>query len=615
MAEQLQEDSIYISGQRPKSKIFGNVFTKRLSSLYGYQGVQSKDAQTSIEKAYGLRFVKVDVGNTAYRTKHAALGSIFKSAPLSTPLQHYLEAYLEQTSLSYNDIAERQTRLNELRFAVCNDPFLGRTCRLVADEATQLDDQNRLISVESPSIAFVNRCYELFAQWGISQSRTYSACFDLEQYGEALWAHRVTEQGVERIIPLKVSSLIERLEFSPTHMAEYIAQMQGNIEVNKNRATKLDKLVSLLTTDATETADLSENFADIFDTKLLGFEFHDGIIVPPWLITHFRYNADNSEFFPYGYPPLLLCLAPFKQCHSTIALQGLARSMSFPIQLYKVKNTEGISPYTAFETTNAVREEFDNIGVSPQSNSLEVYTVNSKIWLPEGLVELEMLESKADIDFTGDLELYQDRVAWAAGVPKGYLDQEFGGFGESGKALMEQYKPFARHVYTIQSSYLEGLGQLIRLHFAITGEFDYNTPFVLSMRFPAEEMGDEKMNARTASIDLANSIIEMLQSVLGIEEGEPLPEDVVADILGKYTFIDTTDLTRWIRLSAIAKAAAAANAESSGDDTGMDDMGEEGGDVDFGSEEGADEAGDMAEGGGMEESIKIQYLNYLDRLN
>jgi len=71
------------------------------------------------------------------------------------------------------------------------------------------------------------------------------------------------------------------------------------------------------------------------------------------------------------------------------------------------------------------------------------------------------------------------------------------------------------------------LGELIRLHFAITGEFSYDTPFVLSMRFPAEDMGAEKREARSASMDLCNSIIEMLQGVLGLEEGEPLPEDVV----------------------------------------------------------------------------------------
>jgi hypothetical protein len=213
------------------------------------------------------------------------------------------------------------------------------------------------------------------------------------------------------------------------------------------------------------------------------------------------------------------------------------------------------------------------------------------------------------MDFTGDLEIYQDRVAIACGVPKSYLDQEFGGFGNSGVSLVEQYKPFARHVYTIQSSFLECLGQLIRLHFAITGEFDYNIPFVLSMRFPAEDAGADKREARSAAIELANGIIEMLQGVLGMEEGEPLPEDVVSDILSKYTFLDPTDLQRWLRLSAIAKAAAKAGEpdednddEDGGGDGGGDDMGDMGGD-----EGGGDDGGGGDE---MAESMTAEERKY-----
>ena len=600
MADKLTEGNVFRSGSPPKSEIFKTSWNKRLSSLFGWQGINKKDAQTDFEKTSGLRLVKVDVGNNAYRTKQAALGSIFKSAPLSTSLNKYFNAYVNETTLVYSDIAERQMRLNELRFAVLNDPFLSRVCRLVSDEATQLDDQNRLLSVESPSMPFVNRCYELFAQWGLTQQRISAVCYDLEMYGEALWAHRVTEKGIERIIPLKVPSLKERLEFSAAHMAEVVAQMTGEQELMKNRSSKIDRLVNLLVSKQGKDImkDLDENFADLFDTKLLGFEFADGIIVPPWLVTHFRYQADNSEFFPYGSPPLLMALAPFRQCYSTMALQGLARASSFPVQVYSVKGTEGVGVATAFETVNSVREDYENIGVSPLSNSLEVYTVNTKVWVPEGLLDMKIHESKIDMDFTGDLEMYQDRVAIACGVPKSYLDQEFGGFGNSGIALTEQYKPFARHVYTIQSSFLECLGSLLRLHFAITGEFDYNIPFVLSMRFPAEDMGEEKRDARQASIELANGIVELLQGVLGMEEGEPLPEDVVADILSKYTFLDPTDLQRWIRLSAIARAAAKAagegedtEGEGEGDMSDMD-FGGGGGDADVGTgEEGVTEEG------------------------
>lgn len=610
--------SIFNSKEAPKSQILNNSFNSRLSSLWGFKGVSRQNAENDFEKQSGIRFVKVDTANSAYRVKQAALGSIFKNTPLTTTLNKYFNAYLNETTLVYSDIRERLQRLNELRFAVLNDPFLGRVCELVAGEATQLDQQNRLLTVESPSVAFTNKCYELFAQWGITQQRIYGACYDLQQYGEALWTHRITERGVERIIPLKVPALKERLEFSAAHMAEVLAQMNGEFELQKNRGAKIDKLVKLLTTSegGKTVNDLNENYSDTFDTKLLGFEFDDGLIVPPWLITHFRFKPDGTEFFPYGEPPLLKALAPFKQYYSTMALQGLARASSFPVQLYKVKGTEGANVYQAFDTVNNVREEYDNIGVTPQSNSLEVYTINTKVWVPEGLLDMQIIESKVDYDFTGDLELYQDRVAIATGVPKSYLDQEFGGFGNSGISLIEQFKPFARHVYTIQSSFLEGLGQLLRLHFAITGEFDYNIPFVLSMRFPADEMGSEKREARTASIDLANSIVELLQGVLGMEEGEALPADVVSDILSKYTFLDPTELQRWLRLSAIQKATNKAQSDSEGGEggDGGDMGGGDGGDIDIDMDAGGEEGGDDMGGGEAMPESESYYRKIKNRL-
>lgn len=560
MAKKLKE--AYVSGAPAKSKILQNTFTQRLNSYYGFRTVDNPE--NSFERKSGIKMVRVDLNNPSYRVKNAALGNSFDSKALSSTLEKYFDAWMNETSLSYDDIVDRQRRLNELYYCYTNDPFISRCVHLVADEATQLDVQNRLISVESPNNLFVSRVYELLAQWGVTQSRVNAACFDIQLYGEAFWSHKVTPNGVERIIPISVNQVMERLEFSPLKMAEYLSKRDGYLDANKDRGSKLGKLIDLLKGE--DAHDLGENITDMFDSKLLGYELHDGIFTPAWSISHFRYNADHSEFYPYGRPPLISCIAPFKQAYATTILQGLARTMSFPVTLYKVKTVDGINPTMAFDYVNDVREEYDNIGVSPAGAGGEVYTINTKMWVPEGLVDVDIKESKVDIDFVGDLEMYQDRVAVATGIPKGYLVQEWGGWGNSAVSLVEQFKPFARHVYTVQSTFLEGLGTLIRLHFAITGEFDYNVPFTLSMRFPAEEMDTTKREARAATIELSNSIIEMITSVLGLDEGEPLPQDVVTDILSKYSFLDPTDIQKWFRMSAALRPVS-----GGGDEDGSDD--------------------------------------------
>lgn len=613
----------FSSNSAPKSEIQRKSFTQRLSAIFGWRLIDKEKATTEFEKNSGLRFVKVDVGNSAFQIKHAALGNVFKNQKLSSNVNRLFNAYLDETAFTYSSIEERQKRLSELRFAVCNDPFLKRTCQLVADEATQLDDQDRLITVTAENVLFANRCYELFAQWGITQQRISAVCKSLEMYGEALWAHRIGYKGIEKIIPLSVFSLSERLEFSAQHMSEIMAQLKNGDGMNKSRRTKIEKLMGEINNDKEFINGLNEDYADQFDTKLLGFEMEGGEVVPPWIITHFRYMPDDNEFFPYGYPPLLLALPEFKQAFSLKLLQGLARESSFPVQFYQVKQTEGVGVETAFETTDTVRQEYENIGVTAASNSIEVYTVNTKIWAPEGLLDMKIFESKVDFNFIDDIVNAEKNVAIAAGVPMPYLT---GGMGSSestvqiasGIALAEQYKPFGRHVYSIQTSFLEELGKLIRLHFAITGEFDYNTPFILSMRFPAEEASADKRESRAASLDMTQQIMELLQTTLGLEEGETLPEDVIIDIMSKYSFLDTTDIERWVRLSSIVKNSSGKSGDgddfgdgdmdfggddSEGFDLGGDDLG--GGDDDMGGDEGGDEAPEPEAPEPAQESVNI----------
>lgn len=597
----------FSSNSAPKSEIQKKSFTQRLSAIFGWRSIEKEKATTEFEKNSGLRFVKVDVGNSAFQIKHAALGNVFKNQKLSSNVNRLFNSYLDETSLTYSDIEERQKRLSELRFAVCNDPFLKRACQLVSDEATQLDDQDRLITVTAENVLFANRCYELFSQWGITQQRIAAVCKSLEMYGEAVWAHRIGYKGIEKIIPQSVFSISERLEFSAQHMSEVMAQLKNGDGMNKSRRSKIDKLMGEILNDKEFMNGLNEDYADQFDSKLIGFEMEGGEVVPPWIISHFRYMPDDNEFFPYGYPPLLLCLPEFKQAYSLKLLQGLARESSFPVQFYTVKQTEGVGVETAFDTVNDVREEYENIGVTAATNSIEVYTVNTKIWAPEGLLDMKVLESKVDFNYIDDIKNAQNNVAIAAGIPISYLDMGLGG-GESGSvqiasgiALAEQYKPFGRHVYSIQTAFLEELGKLIRLHFAITGEFDYNTPFVLSMRFPAEESSADKRESRSASIDMTQSIMELLQTTLGLEDGETLPEDVVIDIMSKYSFLDTTDIERWVRLSSIAKNAKGKGDDGDngdGGDFGDEDMdfgGDDGGGFDLGGDDlgGGDDGGDM----------------------
>lgn len=565
----IKENTTFTSGKKPMSAILNSTFINRINSIFGFRTINDrKNVENEFEKKYGIKFVRVDLNNPSYRIHNAALGSVFQSVGMNEKLEKLFDAYLSETTETYDNIMDRQKRLNELTFACCNNVYISRACTLVADEATQQDEQDRIISIDSPNATFVEKTYQLLNQWGITQNCIHSACFDIQLYGEAFWTHKIGLSGIERINYLHPNQVMERLEFSPAHVATYLAQRDGWNSTDKNRGSKIEELVKIL--KGSESLDEASNLADMFDSKLLGFELNGNILCPPWMITHFRFDNGHGEFYPYGRPPLIWALAPFKQFASTMALQGLARLHSFPIQVYNVKNTEGILPAQAFDLVNTVREQYDNLGVAPSTQGAEKYTVNTKCWVPEGLLKVESIKSECEIPSTDDIEGMRDDIAVACGIPRGYLDPSADYSGESGISLKEQYKPFARHVYTVQTTFLQGLGELIRMHYAITGEFDYNTPFILSMSFPAQEVPDSKRSSQSSSIDLAKGVVELIQTVLGIDEDEALPEDVIVDILSKYTFLNPTDIQKWVRLSSFAVKSSD---EEEGAGTGDEDLG------------------------------------------
>lgn len=514
-----------------ESKIKKASFNNFMTKLFGFR--RKKNSANTIE------FTKVDLGSEE-RVGQAFLNQVLNTgSPLSENLEKLFNLWLNDNTDKLSEIQKRRDRIDQLCYAVLNDPYIGRTVQLYADEACQLDVQDTIINIETPDPRMTRDMYKLLSQWGVTQTRIRSTIENLAIYGDAFWANKISDKGVERIIPLQQLQITDRIEFNPVQALESKKRHEGSF----NAFASSNYLIQQMLDEMENTGD----FADIFDTKLFGFSIVDSLVVPPWAITHFRVGSDLGQFWPFGTSPIIGTLAPFKQISSTIALQSLARIMSFPITLYKVKTSDTMDEGRQFEVVNRVREAYDNVGVSPAAGNSEVYTVNTKIWVPEGLLDVDVKESKVDIGFTDDIEIYQDRVAVASGLPKSFYSEEWYGFGNSGKSLVQQYKPFGRKVFSLQTAFLESLADLFRIHFAITGQYDFRVPFTLSMKFPAEEVDSERTNARKDSIDVANTVIDLVRSAIGLSDEESLPPDIIRDIIGKYTFLDPVDIMKWTR--------------------------------------------------------------------
>jgi hypothetical protein len=559
-----------IRNKKPKDTVASNrKFLTNLSNLFGFKKSSNKGSiQNKID------FVKVDP-QSDLSVAQAKLGKVLKTK-MGERLGDYFNAWLNETTDTIGTLQDRFKRIAELEFAINNDPFLGMVVDLMADEATQLDQQDKLIMVDCANSRMKQRMEELLIQWAVTQNRVRGAMWNLAAYGDSFWANKISKNGVVRINPIDVRQVLDRLEFNPVRVASDLTLKQGFLTA-LSRNERLQMLIDTIEEEA------NDEFADLFDTKLFGYVIANDLVVPPWNITHFRLQAEQSEFAPFGKSHLLKALAPFRQANATSTLQSLARILNFPVTVYEVETAQGMDAAQQFDRVNDAREEYDNIGVT--GNNSETYSVNTKMWIPKGLLSMQVLSPNIDISSIGDLEFYQDRVVVASGVPKGYLVPDWGGYGVSGISLTEQFKPFARKVFTLQSAFLDGLTNLFRLHFAITGEFDYTEPFILSMKFPNSEVSSDRINAKQSSLDLSKSVIDTIADVIG-SLNDPLPPEVVEDILSKFSFLDPADIKKWLKVRVTKTEGENIPDESSGGSFGGGGGSSGGGGIDFGADEG-----------------------------
>lgn len=540
-----EKDIILPADSQIKKASFANFMTR----LFGFQ--RKQDSLNKID------LVQVDAAADD-RIGQALLNKKLNLYPgMSEHLEKLYQSWLTDTTDKAAELMQRKERIDQLSYAALNDPIIGRVIQLYADEATQLDVQNTVINIETPDPLMTRDMYKLLSDWGVTQPRIRSTIENLVTYGDAFWANKISERGVERIIPLRQLQISDRIEFNPAKVSEIKKKRSGNYYSFANNNYLIQRMLGAM--------DESGNLADVFDTRLFGFVLDNDTIVPPWAVTHFRIGNELGEFSPFGTSPILGALSSFKQTQSTIALQSLARVMSFPITLYKVKTSKETDEGRQFATVNAVREAYDNIGVTPKVGSSEVYTVNTRLWMPDGLLDVDVKKPEVETGNIGDLELYQKRTAIATGLPSEFWsDKGWYSFGNASKSLTQQYKPFGRKVFSIQNAFLESLADLFRVHFAITGQYDFRTPFTLSMKFPAQEVEDDVNTSRKNSIEIAEDVVELIRNACGLEEDEGLPSDIIRDIIDKYTFLDPVDIMKWTRGAKMTSLASRVSGNSGG---------------------------------------------------
>lgn len=459
-----------------------------------------------------------------------------RASKLPAPIKLLWDWYIKNNYDSNQTLKDRLIRYNDMDYAIYNSGILAMVMELYSDETVQSDSQNKIISVEASS-KVKKEIERLLIAWGFDQPTLRSLAYNIVAYGDSFSVNTTKgKEGITDVTHVDPRDIKEKIEFKLSEVASLKRRKKSYSRAGDKR---LEKLVKALKEDTISVSEL-------YKTYILGYELEIGEVLPPWNVSHYKVETTKSEFFPYGKSLLLNSLSLFKQYQTSKNLEALLRAAKFPKEHFQVEIDQEASELEAWELVNEAREEYENLGI--QTKEKDGFSAGTQIWTPKGLIEYDVIDSNINLDQIGDIELLRDELIISTRIPKGYLIVDRGSFGQSGQALLQQFKPFGRAVYSVQSIILKGIAQLLRLHFLMTGQFDEElTDFTLSMNFPVVEISSDRSRAQSDSLRLASDILSNIQNALGIRDG--LPPEVIKSVFSQYSFLDSDDVEDWVDAS------------------------------------------------------------------
>lgn len=558
-------------------------FFQRMSAQFGW-GIKKADKNRGNNQGnLEIKFIdyKPTMKDKEYKSKNAQLQDIKRALAdgnLSESSREKLEQWLAGTMCSYDDIKDREERINLIDEMCYNAPFASNAVELMAGEAVggQTDE---IIEVISEDIAWAQKTTNLVNKaWNLKKGNLFVIARDITKSGEAVLGNSVNSNGILKTHVLRPLEIQERLEFNPQNINEFNGQGGGTSPYGKNNQANFKSREELLT--SFESWATEDALDDDFKTYLFGFRSVDDKLYYPWQIIHFRYNLEGSEFKPYGRPMLLDALGPYSAAQLEYGLNSFRKYLSLPRTNMKV-NCKGLNESRAWEHVNNVREKYENSSLASEFALDGLPSINLKMWTSDELVTEEIItpDGSNNQDDSNMLKHFDDRIAQATGVPKQYIDVTSEGFQMSGVALSQLFLPFQRKVDSIRDVITQTISDAINLHYAIRGEKCPEFAVVLKV---SSKIGSEQMRG---AMEIMDAVLGKVALLLGAQNPAELPLEIVKDVMIKYTPITDDEIDSWLNLSKVAKPRKpAAGAE-----------GAEGG---MGGDEGFMPGGDMG-GGGM----------------
>lgn len=454
---------------------------------------------------------------------------------MDTDIQRHFREWTNDLTNS-QELKNRFARYKDLDFMVQNNGWINLAAKLYANETISPDESGKILNVYAKDKKVEKYINEFIEKIGINRSLLENIAYDLATKADSFLVRSIdNKDGIVEVTPITPYDVSGRFEFCSI---EEFKKESKTYQYANNDSVSLSDLENLLT-DKIKNKDYAANYK----RYLFGFGLSENkILLPPWAVSHFRRFSTQSEFAPFGRPLLINSLSLFREYLSSKNLMSIARVASFPKEIFKVKVDDSMTPVEKIIAVNEARQEYYNF--VNLMNGKEENAIGQAVWTATETFEYEIQSNNIDLGDIADIELIKDELIASTLIPKGYLIASEG-WGESGRALLQQSKIFAREVYSLQTAVLEALYDLIRTQFVLMDLYDgYETEFELSLSFPSSEQSKDNIDIQKDTMDLAQAVIDNLKTALAIDS---IPPNVVKSILHKYAGFDSKELDSWLK--------------------------------------------------------------------
>lgn len=446
----------------------------------------------------------------------------------------YYKQWLSSThddSASWNDRVRLWEDCQLLGF---NCQLVTKAINLIADETIQADSNEQPITVEAKGK--IKKDIEDFFDKVNIYSFLGSTTRDIVKYGNAGWILSFDTNGVDKIIQSEIFDLKDRMEFSPAKIREMKSKNNKFLRAYTSKVNRIDQLIDMI--------ENKDNISSYYDKYLFGFQIGD-YVLPPWRYIHFRNFTIESPFEPYGVPFFIHSISAYRQYDAAMTMQQAARGAQLPIDLYKLSFPNVMNETEKLNRVIEFIAEWQNSGIN--NINKEEIGVGESIVTIDDLLEYTQISSNIDLGKLDDIELLRDDIIQSTMLPRYMIDQNDGGFGESGTGLIEKWKPFARLVYKVQSILLQNISQVVKIHLLHSGKYaleDIN--FILKMPYPESQTNTDIIDSQNSLRDLATSTIDDFADKFFDGSIDEMPNEVIKDIYCHFLPYDNRTIDSWM---------------------------------------------------------------------